>query len=234
MNHVMKVTGVRVLELATTFPSIPNLYVMATGEVPTTGWSNIRLLPRYYAVPPMNGIWEFDFVGTPAGVAAQVVMPVVASFWGHAPTWLKRVKVVDDKNGEVFGTPEQHVAEELDLAGAHFKMLGDQVIVQKKIAVYDDSFQPIGLCGGFHVKMKKLRHELTLTVTGPDEGQIRHCIDQSLGAGAIAAIIAAFASGGMGAAGAFVSAAIATLKSCLGSKFDVRFDDQSHWIEWCT
>ncbi len=89
------------------------------------------------------------------------------------------------------------------------------------------------MCGGFHIKMKKLRHQLELTVTGPDEARIRSCINQATTAGLIAAIVAAFATGG-GALSAAVGAFLAALEACLGASFQVRIDNQSHWIEWCT
>ena len=108
------------------------------------------------------------------------------------------------------------------------------VIYQRELAVYDDSFQPIGFCSGFgRIKMKKLRHELTLTVEGPDQKQIIDCVERSIAVGLIAAIIAAYVTGGA-ALSAAISAFLANLKSCLGEGFSVRVDDRSHWIEWCT
>ena len=41
----------------------PLLTVAALGEVNTTGWSGFRLSPRYYLVPPADGLW--DLLSTP-------------------------------------------------------------------------------------------------------------------------------------------------------------------------
>jgi hypothetical protein len=233
MSLVARVDKVSAFELTTPFPSIPNLFVAALGEVPTTGWSNIRLLPVIYVQPPADGIQDFEFVGSPAGIGADVMLPVAATYAGHAPAWLKGVRVKAVQNA-IECPIKRTKAKARDLDIARLRELAGNVIVRKSIAVYDDSFQPIGMCSLFHVKMKKLRHELTLTVTGPDEAKIRRCIDQALGAGVLAAIIAAFATGGMGAAQAFVSAALSSITACLGDSYSVRFDDESHWIEWCT
>lgn len=234
MTQIQRVTAVFALKFGETFPSIPNLYVAALGEVPTTGWSNIMLLPRVYVNPPTDGIWDFDFVGSPAGIAADIVLPVHASYAGHAPKWVKGVRVHAAQNAQESGPLRQAKVLEKRPDELERKALGRNAIIERTIAIYDDSFQPIGLCGGFHVKMKKLRHELTLTVNGPDEDKIRHCIDEAFAAGLLAALIAAFASGGMGAAQAFIAAALSSLGGCLGSSYSVRFDDKSHWIEWCT
>ncbi len=60
------------------------------------------------------------------------------------------------------------------------------MVVRQNLASYDDSIQPTGTIhwkndGPFgtpapHVEMKKLHHDLVLTVEGPDEDRIRDCI----------------------------------------------------------
>jgi hypothetical protein len=234
MQLVSNVTKVFALDIDSPVPSFPDLYVAAVGEVPTTGWSNFLLLPRIYITPPEDGIWDFEFVGSPPGVGATVIMPALATYIGQSPSWLKGVRVQAANNALEEATGRS-VAAEAILPIAELKSLDAQgARFEKVIAVYDDSFQPIGLCHGFHIKMKKLRHQLTLTVTGPDEAKIRSCVSQAIGAGTLAALIAAFSTGGLGAAHAFFAAAIASLEGCLASGYKVRFDDKSHWIEWCT
>ena len=108
-----------------------------------------------------------------------------------------------------------------------------RVFIRDKIAAFDDSFNITGSCGGFSLKMKKLRHELFLIVEGPDERKIRRCVEEALGVGLIAAIIAVYATGG-GALSAAMSALVAHVTQCLGDGFSVRLEDTSHWIHWCT
>jgi hypothetical protein len=91
----------------------------------------------------------------------------------------------------------------------------------------------IGMCSAFSAKMKKLVHNLTLTVEGPDEGQIRQCVSQAAAVGLIVAIAAAYATGGLGLSAA-ISAFLTALLNCLGATYTARVDDRSHWEEWCT
>ncbi|MCZ8072977.1 MAG: hypothetical protein O9341_02485, partial [Paucibacter sp.] len=107
------------------------------------------------------------------------------------------------------------------------------VLYRQDIASYDDSFNPIGFCGFGSIKMKKLHHTLTLTVDGPDEAKIRRCVEEAMAVGLVAAIVAAFVTGG-GALSAAVSAFLTQLEGCLGDSFSVRIDDRSEWVEWCT
>ena len=81
--------------------------------------------------------------------------------------------------------------------------------------------------------MKKLVHDLWLTVEGPSETEINSCFHKALAIGLVAAIIAAYATGGA-ALHAAVSAFLSYLKGCLGDKYSARVDDNSHWDEWCT
>lgn len=207
--------------------------VIAQGMAPTSGWSNPRLSPYFYIVPPADGYWEFDFAADePSGIVLQVQLPLITSGVFSPPNWMKGIRIHGEGNSidvaintsatTVPATPKSLAA----LRRAH-------VIVRQEIASYDDSHQPIGHCGGFSIKMKKLHHTLTLVVEGPDESQIRQCIAESAGIGLIAAIIAAYLTGGAALQTA-VSAFLSNLKGCLGDSFLVRIDDESHWIEWCT
>jgi len=113
------------------------------------------------------------------------------------------------------------------------------ILYQNTIAVFDDSFQPTGVeWDGWvpHVKMKKLRHELTLTVEGPDDlgGAVQNCIQQGTIAAAVAAIAASFIGAGIGATGPAWTAFQATFIQCAGEQVQMRLDDKSHWIEWVT
>lgn len=217
-------------------------FISALGTVPTSGWSGFSLSPVYPIKPPSDGIWDIDFIADPpSGQTLPFELPVSATILEPAPDWLKGVRIRAATNEKVItdllvSAMENQVDDYA--SNTHNKLLesySSRAIISKEIAVYDDSFQPIGFCSGFppRVKMKKLRHRLVLTIEGPDEGKIRRCINEAIAAGLLAAIVAVFITGG-----AALSAAIAALKSylvsCLGSSFTIRVDRKSHWIEWCT
>jgi hypothetical protein len=241
MKHIMSVETAMAYTCDTGSGTV--LYVVASGTVPTSGWSNGQLSPRIYVTPPADGIWDFDFVAEePHGIVLPVLSPISGSHIGTAPGWLSGVRVIAASNN-VVKDPIACKTETFRGAMPAAKLAG-QVIVEQSLAVYDDSFQPTGTIhwhndGPFgiptpHIEMKKLRHELTLVVEGPDEAKIRDCINSSLQAGAIAAIIAAFATGGWAAAEAFASAALSALTACLGDGFSATINDRSHWIYWDT
>jgi hypothetical protein len=118
------------------------------------------------------------------------------------------------------------------------------IIFKKTLAVYEDSIQPTGTIHWHndgpwgspnpHTEMKKLVHELVLTVEGPNQNQINNCVDQAFTVGIIAGIAAAFASGWAAAADAAMSGALASLSACLGATYTEKVDDLSHWVFWDT
>lgn len=241
MSHIMQVDAVNCFKTFTEFnPSV--LFITADGRVSSSGWTAPRLSPRFYIAPPADGIWDFDFYAdAPTGIVLPVLLPVSASTFTEAPSWLKGVRVHAQNNAieqTSFDAAKATPAQPLQAAGQMKAAAGAMAaaIVTMDLAVYDDSFQPTG-ASKFdpwpHFEMKKLRHHLTLTVTGPDEAKIRSCINQAIGAGLIAAIAAAYATGGLGLSAA-TSAFLASLTSCLGNGFDARIDDRSHWIYWWT
>lgn len=82
------------VHLATTRSRPPRLIVSVQGRVTTTGWTNARLEPWVYVMPPADGLQDLDLVATPpSGPAGQALMPIVAgtSFW--LPDWCKGVRV---------------------------------------------------------------------------------------------------------------------------------------------
>jgi hypothetical protein len=232
MAHVSEIRSVEVFR----FPDIggDKLLVLASGEVRTSGWSRIRLSPRYSAVPPADGLLELDFEGDPpGGPVLEVMLPVTAQRVIAAPDWFKGVKayaaggsitVTDVRTAALARGPGAEAAATLKPR---------TVLFRQDLVSYDDSFNPIGLCGGFSVHMKKLHHTLTLVIEGPDEAKIRRCVAEATGVGLVAAIVAVYITGG-GALSAAVSAFIGHLEGCLGDAFSVRIDDHSDWVEWCT
>ena len=234
MAHVPTVVSADAFDFS--IAGFQRVLIYAQGTVPTSGWSEIRLAPRFYIKEPVDGIWDIDLdADAPVGLVLQVVQSVTASGLFPAPPWLKGIKVHGATNHVVASlTSGKKSVDATPMLAMLKSTRAGSVIYKRDLAVYDDSFQPIGFCSGFgSIKMKKLRHELTLTVEGPDEAKIRSCVERSIGAGLVAAIIAVYLTGGA-ALSAAISAFIASLESCLGEGFSVRIDDDSHWIKWCT
>ena len=84
MADVMKVVDVQ-LTLLKSFP--PQLHIQAFGLVGSGGWTNPRLLPRFYIQFPPDGIQDFDFVADPPrGIVIQPVLPIIAAeTWENPP-----------------------------------------------------------------------------------------------------------------------------------------------------
>ena len=234
MALVSKVDTVSAHLLKLPAPFEPLISVTATGEVPTTGWTHIRLSPHYYIVPPRDGFWDFDLIGDePTGIVGQVVLLVVAHAVLPFPNWCTGVRVHAHNFVEASFVPKPFV-----LAAAPVKkaLAPGHVIVQQHLASYDDSFQPTGntkFDPWPHAEMKKLHHDLVLIVSGPDEARIRSCINKAVAAGLLAAIVAAISTLGAALPTA-ISAFLAELESCLGNSFSVRIENQSHWEYWWT
>jgi hypothetical protein len=230
--HIPEITAAEFLK----FPDVGGgkLFVFASGEVETSGWSGVRLSQRFYVRPPDDGLLEFDLEGhPPAGLVLEVVLPVSAYAVMGVPNWFKGVKVYAAHGNIVVTEGRQSELKRHEHASA-LAPRGSKALVRQDLVSYDDSFNPIGFCSGFgHIHMKKLHHTLTLTIEGPDEARIRHCVEEATTAGLVAAIVAVYATGG-GALSAAVTAFLSQLQGCLGDSFAARVDDHSEWIEWCT
>ena len=210
-----------------------HVFLSAIGATRNSGWSNIQLSPRFYITPPDDGLWDIDFTGSPpTGLVLQVITPVSSAATYGKPDWLTGFRLHAEVGSIVVSdiqTTQLHPSIQSDF----LKRDASLALIRHTLARYEDSWQPIGHCGGFSIKMKKLVHELVLTVEGPDEEKIRSCIQNSIGVGLIAAIVAVYATGG-GALPAAVSAFLSHLTGCLGDGFKAQVDDHSHWVEWCT
>lgn len=89
MQRVLDVDQIDV-SLIKTMP--PQLLIVASGHVPTTGWSKPALSPWFYIRVPDDGVQDFDFVAEePHGHAGDVVLPITAettisrdpqNYWG--------------------------------------------------------------------------------------------------------------------------------------------------------
>jgi hypothetical protein len=247
MAHVQIVDDVKAIQLeAGPLPSA--LFVVATGKVPTSGWSGCRLSPRYYVTPPKDGVWDFDMLADePTGIVAQVVLPISAhTLINNPPSWVRGIRVHSETNSAEASINRQPAATapaRFALATATRADDNKKAIFNQTIAGWDDSHQPTGTIiwindGPFgtpnpHIEMKKLEHRLVLTVEGPDEPAIRRCVERAATAGLFAAIVAVVVTGG-GALAAAIGAAIAELKSCLGGSAMVKIENNSHWVYWHT
>lgn len=89
MQRILEVTAVH---LAVLKSHPPKIHLVATGQVPTSGWRNAALNPWFYIAPPKDGVQDFDFTADePVGIVSQVVVPVTAevlidrdpaTYWG--------------------------------------------------------------------------------------------------------------------------------------------------------
>lgn len=210
------------------------LHVSSSGHVDTSGWSSAFLSPRYYATPPSDGIWEFDFYAEPpSGMVLEMIEEVVWAGTFGLPSWCTGVKVISGTNDITVTTFKETKQIPKPIPPGVVNLTTSNVIIRERLASYDDSFNIHSSCNWLSIKMKKLRHELTLVIEGPDASEIHNCINSALGAGLVAAIIAVYATGGAALHSA-IGAFVAQLQSCLSTHYTVKIEDKSHWIYWCT
>ncbi|WP_430967354.1 hypothetical protein [Spongiimicrobium sp. 2-473A-2-J] len=96
-----KVLKVLEIELLIQEINPPNLVIKVKGEVTSGGWTNARLVPYIYIAPPVDGIYEFDFVAdAPGGIITQPIASIDAKpyTWEAFPEELKGVKVYASSN----------------------------------------------------------------------------------------------------------------------------------------
>lgn len=101
--------------------SIPPLLVMhAKGRVPTGGWSNGRLVPWVYIMPPRDGIWDFDFIAQmPHGSAIDVMSSILADLSLPKPKWCKGVRIHGASGSVEVSLFAQVDGKEEDLPAVH-------------------------------------------------------------------------------------------------------------------
>jgi len=82
----------------------PILEIICKGNVSSGGWSNGQLTPFVYIMPPLDGIYEFDFVADePTGISTQVISEITSEpfMWDNFPTEVKGVKVYASSNSKL-------------------------------------------------------------------------------------------------------------------------------------
>jgi hypothetical protein len=101
-----KVTVKKILEITYTLTkSEPTkLVVRAVGQVPTGGFTNVKLTRVKHTKPPKDGIQEYVLTAVPpSGIASQIVSKVKAedTWKGYkkAAPWIKGVRVKGVGNG---------------------------------------------------------------------------------------------------------------------------------------
>jgi hypothetical protein len=79
------------------------LQINVKGETNTGGWSNPRLDPFIYIVPPPDGIYEFNFLAeAPTGPVTTAITPIETEYWWESfPDELKGVKIYAETNNKV-------------------------------------------------------------------------------------------------------------------------------------
>lgn len=89
-----KVSSVESVCLNVNKSNPPQLVAAAKGLVNSSGWSDGRLVPWLYVMPPEDGIQDFDFIAkSPDGMVLWVELPITASLVMEMPGWLKGVRV---------------------------------------------------------------------------------------------------------------------------------------------
>jgi type II secretory pathway pseudopilin PulG len=70
------------------------LTVVATGQVPTGGWTGARLTRK--DTKPKDGVYEFELTAVrPTGIVTQVISKVKASYsWVNPPADVKEVRIL--------------------------------------------------------------------------------------------------------------------------------------------
>lgn len=71
-----------------------SLTIVATGQVPTGGWTGARLTPK--DTKPKDGVYEFEMTAVrPTGIVTQALSKVKASYsWVNPPADVKEVKIL--------------------------------------------------------------------------------------------------------------------------------------------
>jgi hypothetical protein len=100
-KKVIEVTEVSI-EILKKYP--PILSITCKGNVNSGGWLNGQLIPFVYFMPPLDGIYEFDFVADePEGSSNQSISEISSEsfLWDNFPNELKGVKVYASSNFKI-------------------------------------------------------------------------------------------------------------------------------------
>lgn len=129
-SKILTATSVS-LEIQKTNP--PNLIISADGIVNSGGWKNGQLVPFIYIAPPVNGIYEFDFIADrPTGMVTQALTPIKAEFtWEDFPLELNGVKIYSSDNDLVTRLDSESKLIDRDNTQSLQKVSADQLQERK-------------------------------------------------------------------------------------------------------
>lgn len=204
------------------------LLLAAGGSVPTSGWADVHLAPRFAPQVPADGVWEFDFLGrAPCGRVVDASLPVAASGEFAAPAWLRGVRIyAADGSRTVDGLRR---AGTVCVPGEALSTEGAGVATfTAPLAAYEDGYQPPG-AGAPEAGGGRWQHRLTLHLQGPDAVLLRRALADAVADGLTAALPAAYVQGG-DALSAAVARLLRHLQGRLGSTALCRVDDRARWV----
>ena len=102
-----------------TYP--PQLLIHAWGEVPTTGWSNARLVARASNTPSADTVLDLDFVAeAPSGVAIRVNTPIPVDTTVVLPVGISGFRVHGQENSVEKSLPGAAQADVTSFEGDSF------------------------------------------------------------------------------------------------------------------
>ncbi|MCK9689388.1 hypothetical protein [Scleromatobacter humisilvae] len=222
MHHVHEVRTLRLFRFDA--PGGTKLLLDVTGMVPTSGWSQARLVPRFGAREPVDGLWEFDFVArAPSGLVVDVPQWTGATLTVGRPDWCRGVRVYAATNAETTATFAAAVLLHVDCGDAEARKR--EVRVTQPVAAYEDNFQSLD-----RSTCRRQRHELVLTLSGPIELPIRRVLADFACSAEAARLVTEYPLGG-GATWRTASTLLEQLQMELGGDFRARLDDHISWIE---
>jgi hypothetical protein len=106
---VQKILAITDIELTVLRSFPPQIRIVASGTVTSSGWTNPQLVPYTYIQDPPDGIYDFDFIAeAPEEIATQVITPITTIYRDRTfPQGMKGVRVHSSTNGLVaFFNPE--------------------------------------------------------------------------------------------------------------------------------
>ncbi len=78
-DHFARVPLIKNIKLSIQESNPPNLIVEVVGETPNPGWVFPLLVRRIYVMPPVDGIWEYDFLAFRSDSPLTVLEEIRAS-----------------------------------------------------------------------------------------------------------------------------------------------------------
>ena len=150
MSELKLIPEVRSIQLSILETAPPRLSIVASGIVPTEGWTEPQLIPYVYIQPPADGITDFSFLAKePSGPVAQVITSITAEYLlNPLPENLKGVRIHAAQNNKVMLLNSTDDGTSLCLKG---ELTDEGVECQAFRTVSGELFTLIGDLKGFKV-----------------------------------------------------------------------------------